>query len=172
MGGAVSKNCTIQITNLSDVYKLIKPQVYTSSGYCCDPPQPTISSNKTEVCTFTKTPGTTFGAVGVLTYDLFHMENQLCTERIAIMFSVPNNYNLNNNIMGVGVFENTCECDKALYQSMYEGKDAHGNTEVSGIIYKAQMVELRATMSNADEAIIKVEIHDNKKIKSLKTFNL
>ncbi|KAJ8348796.1 hypothetical protein SKAU_G00273850 [Synaphobranchus kaupii] len=49
---------------------LINPQVYTYSGYCYDPPQPTVKKGVTEVCAFGHTKGTICGAVGVLTYDI------------------------------------------------------------------------------------------------------
>nr|XP_055047535.1 uncharacterized protein LOC129433098 [Misgurnus anguillicaudatus] len=160
------RNCTIQITNMSNVYNLINPQVYTFSGYCCDPPQPTIRSNKTGVCAFTKTQYSARGAVGVLTYDLYHTENEACSERIALLFSVPFDYILYYNMFAVGVLEISRECDKALYHCMYEGKQTgfiRENAMVSGITYKGETVELKATMSNLAKAIINLEIRDNKK---------
>ncbi|XP_065133508.1 tereporin-Ca1-like [Paramisgurnus dabryanus] len=159
-----SRSCTIQITNKTKEYNLINPQVYTVSGYCCHPPQPTISSTNTEVCSFTKIQNTACGAVGVLTYDLYHAETRVCSDRMAILFSVPYDYILYSNILGVGVFEITRACDKALYSYMYEGKDlrrfARAKAKASGVTYKAPRVELRATMSNVCKAIMKVEIHD------------
>ncbi|XP_065133347.1 tereporin-Ca1-like [Paramisgurnus dabryanus] len=158
------RNCTIEINNMSNVYNLINPHFYTYSGYCCHPPQPTISSKKTGVCAFSKTPHTACGSVGVMTYNLFHMEKQVCTERIAILFSVPYNYNHFVNVFGVGVFDITCECNHGLYNYMYYGKDSRQFTsvtaDVSGITFNAQTVELRATMSNVGKAIIKLEIVD------------
>ncbi|XP_065133343.1 deep-sea actinoporin Cjtox I-like [Paramisgurnus dabryanus] len=157
-----NRNCTIQIANMSEVYSLINAKVYTFSGYCCHPPQPTISSNKTGVCAITKT-GTARGAVGVLTYDLFHMKNKVCTERIAILFSVPYDYNFYSNYFGIGVIKTARECNETLYNDMYYGSDSsftRAKAEESGITHKAQRVELRATMSNVGKAIIKLEIHD------------
>nr|XP_055047669.1 DELTA-thalatoxin-Avl1b-like isoform X2 [Misgurnus anguillicaudatus] len=158
------RNCTIEINNMSNVYNLINPQDYTYSGSCCDPHPATISSNKTGICAFTKTQFSARGAVGVLTYDLFHIKNQVCTERMAILFSVPFDYTQYVNVLGVGVFDITCECNKGLYDYMYYGKNPRHFTSmranVSGITYKAQMVELRADMSNVGKAIMKLEIVD------------
>ncbi|XP_073720686.1 tereporin-Ca1-like [Misgurnus anguillicaudatus] len=160
------RNCTIEINNMSNIYNLINPKVFTFSGHCCSLPEPTISSNKTGICAFTKTEFSARGAVGVLTYDLCHMENQACSERMALLFSIPFDYVLYDGMWAVGVFDITRECDKALYYSMYEGKQTgfiRENAKVSEITYKGETVELKATMSNVDKAIIKLEIRDNNK---------
>ncbi|XP_073720661.1 tereporin-Ca1-like [Misgurnus anguillicaudatus] len=156
------RSCTIEINNMSDVYCLNNPKVYTCSGSCWHPPQPTISSKNTGVCAFTKIAFTAFGVVGVLTYDLFHMENQECTDRMAILFSVPFN-GFFDNIFGIGVIRTDRDCNEALYEKMYYESDnsfIRGRAKVSGITYNAQRVKLEATMSNVGKAIIKLEIHD------------
>nr|XP_055049405.1 DELTA-sagatoxin-Srs1a-like [Misgurnus anguillicaudatus] len=158
-----NRSCTIEINNMSEDYCLNNPKVYTYSGCCWHPPQPTISTNKTGICAITKIAFTACGAVGVLTYDLFHLKNEECTERIAILFSVPFNYNFYDNIFGIGVIMPTCECNEALYKKMYYEIDnsfIRGKAKVSGIPYSAQRVKLEATMSNVGKAIIKLEIHD------------
>ncbi|CAB1341725.1 unnamed protein product [Coregonus sp. 'balchen'] len=159
-----NRNCTIEITNVTTGYCLINPKVYMSSGYCYHPPQPTVRTTKTEVCSFTKDDDTATGAVGVLTYDLFHMQSRVCSERMAIMFSVPYDYNFYKNWLGVGVFEVARACDKQLYNHMYNEKDfskfARSEARGSGVEYKAQHVDLRATMSNVGKSIIKVELYD------------
>ncbi|XP_065135056.1 uncharacterized protein [Paramisgurnus dabryanus] len=159
-----NRNCTMEITNVSSVYCLINPKVHMFSGFSCHPPQPTIRSSKSEVCSFTKSENTATGAVGVMTYDLFHMQNRMCTQRMAILFSVPFDYSRYKNVLGVGLFESSRGCDKALYNHMYDGKDFSQFTRVdaagSGVTHKAQGVELRATMSNVGKAIIKLEIYD------------
>ncbi|XP_030649015.1 DELTA-sagatoxin-Srs1a [Chanos chanos] len=159
-----NRNCTVEITNISGSYCLINPKVHMTSGFCFHPPQPTVRSTKTEVCSFTKDDNTATGAVGVLTYDLFHMQNRLCTERLALMFSVPFDRNLYKNYLALGIFENHRSCDKDLYNHMYEGKDFTQFTRVeaggSGVTYKGTHVDLRATMSDMGKAIIKLEIYD------------
>ncbi|XP_042074539.1 bryoporin-like isoform X2 [Haplochromis burtoni] len=139
-----NRNCTIEITNVSGSYCLINPKVYMKSGFCQHPPQPTIRTTKTEVCSFTKDDNTATGAVGILTYDLFHMQSRVCSERMAIMFSVP--------------------FDKQLYDRMYDGKDLSNFTRSEangcGLEYKATYVDLRATMSTVGKAMVKVELYD------------
>ncbi|XP_071781871.1 uncharacterized protein LOC139932079 [Centroberyx gerrardi] len=164
-----NRNCTIEMTNVSSNYCLINPKVYMAKGFSQHPPQPTIRTTNTEVCSFTKDDNTATGAVGVLTYDLFHMQSRVCSERVAIMFSVPFDHNLYKNRLAVGVFELSRDCDKHLYDQMYDGKDlskftrsgTNGcGTNGSGLEYKATYVELRATMSDIGKAIVKVELYD------------
>ncbi|KAK0133520.1 DELTA-sagatoxin-Srs1a [Merluccius polli] len=67
---------------------------------------------------FTKTTGTATGAVGVFTYDLVNSGSEtLC--KIAVMFSVPFDFDFYDNLFAVGVFESNVECDYELYDLMY-----------------------------------------------------
>lgn len=142
----------------------LSSRVYMSSGFSQHPPQPTIRTAKTEVCTFTKDDNTATGSVGMLTYDLFNMQSSSYSERMAIMFSVPFDRNLYKNKLAVGMVEHSRECDKHLYDQMYDGKDlsnfVRADTNGSGLEYKTQDVELRATMSTIGKAIVKVELYD------------
>lgn len=135
-----------------------------TSGFCQHPPQPTVRTTKTEVCSFIKDDNTATGSVGLLTYDLFHMQSRVCSERIAIMFSVPFDHNLYKNRLAVGVVEQSIACDKHLYDQMYDGKDLNKFTRSEssgcGLEYKAAYVDLRATMSSIGKAIVKVELYD------------
>ncbi|KAM3863807.1 uncharacterized protein ACN63O_011661 [Diretmus argenteus] len=159
-----NRNCTIEITNVSSNYCLINPKVYMHNGFSFHPPQPTVRTTKTEVCSFTKDDNTATGAVGLLTYDLFHMQSRVCSERIAIMFSVPFDHNLYKNRLAIGVFELSRACDKHLYDQMYDEKDFAKFTRAeatgSGLEYNAAYVDVKATMSNMGNAIVKVELYD------------
>ncbi|KAG9350151.1 hypothetical protein JZ751_026504 [Albula glossodonta] len=159
-----NRNCTVEITNVSSSFCLVNPKVFMSSGYCYHPPQPTVRTTKTEVCSFTKDDDTATGSVGVLTYDLFDMRNRFCAERMAIMFSVPFDYNIYKNWLGVGVFEKTRECDKHLYKHMYHEKDFTNFTRSeaggNGIFHRGKSLDIHATMSNVGKALLKVEVYD------------
>ncbi|XP_061567715.1 bryoporin-like [Cololabis saira] len=159
-----NRNCTIEITNVSSSYCLINPKVYMSSGFSYHPPQPTVRPTMTEVCSFTKDDNTVTGAVGLLTYDLFHMQSRVCSDRLAIMFSVPFDGNLYKNRLAAGVVEQSRSCDKHLYDQMYDGKDLSNFTRSEGngcgLEYKATYVDVRATMSSVGRAIVKVELYD------------
>uniref|UniRef100_A0A3P9IIE5 Bryoporin n=1 Tax=Oryzias latipes TaxID=8090 RepID=A0A3P9IIE5_ORYLA len=158
-----NRNCTIEIINVSS-HCLINPKVYMSSGFCYHPPQPTIRTTMTEVCSFTKDDHTATGAVGLLTYDLLHMQSRVCSQRMAIMFSVPFDYNLYKNRLAVGVVDPSTACDKHLYKQMYDGKDlgsfARSDANGCGLEHRATSVDLRATMSAVGKAIVKVELYD------------
>ncbi|XP_047213633.1 bryoporin-like, partial [Girardinichthys multiradiatus] len=161
---STNRNCTIEITNVSGSYCLINPKVYMARGFSYHPPQLTVRTQKTEVCSFTKDDNTATGAVGLLTYDLFHMQNRVCSERMAVMFSVPFDHNIYKNRLAVGVVEHSRACDKHLYDQMYDGNDlsnfAHSEANGCGLEYKAAYVDLIATMSTTGKAIIKVELYD------------
>ncbi|KAK0139183.1 DELTA-sagatoxin-Srs1a [Merluccius polli] len=67
---------------------------------------------------FTKTPWTATGAVGVFTYDLVNSGSET-PWKIAVMFSVPYDFNLYDNWFAVGVFDSCTECDYDMYERMY-----------------------------------------------------
>ncbi|XP_034567592.1 bryoporin [Notolabrus celidotus] len=161
---STNRNCTIEITNVTSGYCLTNPRVYMESGFSNHSPQPTIQVNKTEVCSFVKDDNTATGAVGLLTYDLFHMQSRVCSDRMVIMFSVPFDHNLYNNRLAVGIVEQSHACDKNLYKQMYDGKDLSNLTRSdkpgSGIRFKGKYMEMRATMSSIGRAIVKVDLYD------------
>ncbi|GAA6229186.1 DELTA-actitoxin-Aeq1c-like [Lates japonicus] len=159
-----NRNCTIEITNVSSTFCLVNPKVHMESGFPFSPPQPTVRTTKSEVCSFTKDDNTASGAVGVLTYELFDMRNRHCNELMAIMFSVPFDYNFYKNWLGVGIFEHTRACDEKLFKHMYEGKDftnfVRHEANGSGVKYTGRALDVRACMSDQGRAMIKVEIYD------------
>ncbi|XP_039990809.1 DELTA-stichotoxin-Hcr4a-like [Xiphias gladius] len=158
------RNVTIEITNLTNNYCLVDPKVYLESGNCHSPPQPTVRPLKTEVCNFSKTSAKTSGAVGVLTYDLFEKHTNCAKETIAIMFSVPYDYNMYKNWLAVGIYREGKECNEALYKEMYYNKKQEGfvreEANGSGITYEGASLDIKATMSPMGRAILKVEVWD------------
>lgn len=135
------------------------------SGFSQLPPQPTVHSVEPVVCSFTKDDNSVTGAVGLLTYDLFHKASRVSSKRMAIMFSVPYDRNMYKNRVAVGVFNQSQACDKQLYQQMYDGDDQSSFKRCDGdgscLKYKRENTCLRATMSSTGKAIVKVEIFDN-----------
>ncbi|XP_029312586.1 bryoporin-like [Cottoperca gobio] len=159
-----NRNCTIELTNVSSVYCLVNPRVHMESGFPMSPPQPTVRTTKTELCSFVKDDHTASGAVGVMTYELFNMKDRHCNEIIAVMFSVPFDYNFYKNWLGVGIFEHTRACDETLFKHMYNEKNftnfVRHEADGSGVTYKGRGVDLMATMSDEGKAIIKLELYD------------
>lgn len=141
-------------------------RVYLESGETYNPPQPTVRPQMSEVCTFSKSSGVPAGSIGVLTYDLFERSQDDFTEKLAIMFSVPWEYNIYNNWFAVGIYKNGTKCDEGLYKQMYyEEKQAeHGfvreEANGSGINYVGSYLDIKATMNPLGKAIMKVEVWD------------
>ncbi|KAM6957063.1 actinoporin-like protein [Aplochiton taeniatus] len=158
------RSVTIEITNLTNNYCLINPKVYLDSGETYNPPQPTVRPLKTEVCTLSKTSAKATGSVGVMTYDLFERSRNDHIETLAIMFSVPWDYNLYKNWFAVGIYSKGRECDEALYKEMYYNKSQKGfvreESTGSGINYVGNFLDIKATMSPMGRAIMKVEVWD------------
>lgn len=141
-------------------------RVHMESGFVFSPPTPTLLPGKTEVFSFTKDDSPATGAVGVMTYELFHMQQRCSTKLIDIMFSVPYDYNFYANWLGIGVFPKEVACDHELFDLMYN-KDEQGFVRQkaygAGIAYKGGpgSVDIRACMNDEGKAIIKMELYDS-----------
>ncbi|XP_077594846.1 DELTA-actitoxin-Aeq1a-like [Stigmatopora nigra] len=159
-----NRNCTIEVLNLTSAFCLTNPKVHMESGFPYSPPQPTVRLGRGEVCSFTKDDNTASGAVGLLTYELFHMSKKQCSEMLAVMFSVPFDYTFYKNWVGVGIFPKSRQTDEKLYKEMYNSKDqgdfVRHKADGSGVEYRGRELEVAACMSNEGHAIIKLEIHD------------
>lgn len=134
------------------------------SGFVFSPPQPTVRSGNTEVFSFTKDDNTASGAVGVLTYELWDTRNKKCCEKMAVMFSVPFDYNFYSNWLAVGIYESKQDCDEKLFKSMYNDNDSSNfvreKPNGSGLKYQGKVVDVRACMSDEGRAIVKLELYD------------
>lgn len=147
-------------TSLS--FSAFHKRVYLDSGNCHSPPQPTVLPLKTEVCNFSKTTAKASGAVGVMTYDVFRRGDTGPSEKLAIMFSVPFDYNLYKNWAAVGMYPLETPCDEKLYKEMYYNKKQDGfvrqETNGSCFSFEGKTLEILCTMSPEGRAIMKVEV--------------
>uniref|UniRef100_A0A3B3Z716 Uncharacterized protein n=1 Tax=Periophthalmus magnuspinnatus TaxID=409849 RepID=A0A3B3Z716_9GOBI len=161
---ASRRSVTIEIANITNNYCLINPKVYLDNGEVYNPPQPTVRPLLSEVCTFTKSSSKATGAVGVLTYDLYERSRNDYIETLAIMFSVPWDYNLYKNWYGVGIYQKGRNCDKDLFKEMYYDKTPQGFTrdeaKGSGINYVGKYLDIKASMCPLGNAVMKVEVWD------------
>lgn len=141
-------------------------RVYLENGETYNPPQPSVRPLMTECCTFTKSSSSATGTIGVLMFDLIGRSNTGAPESLAIMFSVPWDYNLYKNWFGVGIYKTDRSCDKELYKEMYYEKKQkeHGFVREeavgSGINYIGANHDIKATMTPLAKAIMKVEVWD------------
>ncbi|XP_006639167.2 DELTA-actitoxin-Ucs1a-like [Lepisosteus oculatus] len=156
------RNAAIEICNHMEKYHLTNPRTYSFSGDVCDPPHPTVKNDQKAMCSFSKQVGTATGCVGILMYDITSGSQVL--HRLAIMFSVPFDYNLYENWFALGIFPKDQACDHDLYNLMYykeaksftRGKAAGGNMLKHG----ESQIEVKGTMSNKGSAILKIEMHE------------
>ncbi|XP_036450071.1 DELTA-stichotoxin-Hcr4a-like [Colossoma macropomum] len=156
------RNVSIQITNYSDKYILTDPRTYTSSGYCHNPPQPTITGKKQESCSFSKTDYASCGSAGVLTYNILNNRTNHVGE-LAIMFSVPFSYSLYENWFALGIYEPGISCGDNLFKQMYyrdSGPFRREKGTGSSITYSGKGALVKGTMSAFGQSIIKVELWD------------
>lgn len=118
--------------------------------------------HKTEVCNFSKPTAKTYGAVGVMTYDVFRRGDAGPKEKLAIMFSVPFDYNLYKNWAAVGMYPLDTACDEKLFKEMYYNKKPVGfvrqETNGSCFSFEGSALEILCTMSPMGRAIMKVEV--------------
>ncbi|XP_008300101.1 cytolysin Src-1-like [Stegastes partitus] len=157
------RECSIEITNDSSQYILSNPGVYLESGSCSEPLPPEIEPSSSGKALFTKTANTARGVVGVVTYDLVDESTQECAGKMAVMFSVPYDFNLYSNWYAVGVFEEGEECSFDLYDHMYNNTDStfvRGRASESSLSHEGELVAILASMSDSYQPMIKVEVKD------------
>ncbi|XP_020790786.2 actinoporin-like protein [Boleophthalmus pectinirostris] len=158
------RSVTIEIANVTNNYCLLNPRVYLDNGEVYNPPQPTVRPHMKEVCTFTKSASKATGAVGVMTYDLLERSRNDYIETLAIMFSIPWDYNLYKNWFAVGIYPRGRNCDKDLFKEMYYDKNPQGFTrdeaKGSGINYVGKFLDIKAAMCPLGNAIMSVEVWD------------
>ncbi|KAJ8278296.1 hypothetical protein GJAV_G00086080 [Gymnothorax javanicus] len=156
-----SRTCSILLSNCSSSI-LINPQVHTNNGYCCSPPDLTVDKGARSIFAFGNGAGSNSGAVGVMTYDITQNRKMKAHKRLAIMFSVPNNYNRYENWIAMGLFDVSQPCDDSLYQQMYynSGPFRREKSDGSEISYESEKYIIRGAMTPMSKAEMKVELWD------------
>ncbi|XP_029996031.1 bryoporin-like [Sphaeramia orbicularis] len=155
------RQCNVEITNVCKDYSLSNPRMYLDSGHCAIPQSPFIDSGTSDVAVFVKTPNTACGSVGVITYDLQDNKTQQSTKKMAVMFSVPYDFNFYSNVYAVGIFDHSRECDKTLYNEMISGSGSFARKkakEPGSLIYEGGTFTIMATMSDTYQPVIKLRI--------------
>ncbi|KAL3065176.1 hypothetical protein OYC64_015371 [Pagothenia borchgrevinki] len=159
------RQCDIKIVNECTTYTLCNPRTYTSSGSCATPLPPTVAPLKSGNAVFKKTPHAATGTVGVFTYDLLNNRTNRTAEKIAVMFSVPYDFNLYSNWYAVGVFNKSKECDYDLYCEMYYNTDitfVRGKASGNNVLTcNGKQVTIMATMSDGFQTVMKVRVKQN-----------
>uniref|UniRef100_A0AAR2IWB8 Actinoporin-like protein n=1 Tax=Pygocentrus nattereri TaxID=42514 RepID=A0AAR2IWB8_PYGNA len=135
--------------------------VFKYGGYCFHPPQPTIEKNTREACCFSKTNHVARGAIGVMTYQIC-TDDKRCFGELAIMFSVPYDYNFFRNWFALGIYERPISCDYNLFYQMYynNGSFTRAKGKGNSIDYTGKHAYVTGTMSAFGQSIMKVEFRD------------
>ncbi|XP_033984129.1 DELTA-actitoxin-Afr1a-like isoform X2 [Trematomus bernacchii] len=156
------RTCSIEIVNECG-YTFDNPRMYTFSGYCATPLPPTVAPGACGIGLFTKSPSKNAGSVGVFAYDL-NKDGKQAAEKIAIMFSVPWDFNKYKNWYALGVFDVSTPCDEALYNQMYYDEQITFRRRIpdgSCLTYVGDHITIMATMSDAYQPVIKVRVSHN-----------
>jgi hypothetical protein len=140
----------IVIHNIVNNYSDHLIRFHLISGGCLKPLPFEINPVTRDNAVFAKTGNTARGSVGVFTYDL-SLNGSDSTKKMAVMFSVPYDFNLYSNWHAVGVFDSNQICDYELYSEMYykdnsdfvRGKAADGSLK-----YEHRDVVIHASMSD------------------------
>lgn len=156
------RQCSIDLKNRCSNYTLLNPSVHMVSGSCEKPLPLVIDPSSTGSALFVKTPNTACGAVGVFTYDLRNKSTTESTEKIAVMFSVPYDFNLYSNWYAVGIFDKSKECNYDLYYQMYNKTDKTFTRGKAGpgLNHKKDQITIMASMTDSYEPVIEVEVGD------------
>ncbi|XP_024658055.2 DELTA-sagatoxin-Srs1a [Maylandia zebra] len=164
MGLPTHRQCSIEIQNKTTTFTLCNPRMHIVSGSCSSPLPPTLSPYENGNALFIKKPHTACGSVTVFTYDLQHVSTLQFNGRVAVMFSVPYDFNFYSNWYAVGVFDMDKACDQHLYDEMYnksEQKFVRGKAKGPSLAYRGAYITVRATMSDTYQPILKVAICNN-----------
>uniref|UniRef100_A0A669F4P2 DELTA-sagatoxin-Srs1a-like n=1 Tax=Oreochromis niloticus TaxID=8128 RepID=A0A669F4P2_ORENI len=157
------RQSAIHITNRTKGYILRDPRRYLVSGNCQIPLPATLGPSECDIALFSKTDGTARGSVGVFTYDLYDKSANRAYKKIAVMFSVPFDYNLSSNWYAVGVFDRKTNCDNDLYDKMYYSDErgfVRGKAGDHDLTYTDDDVTVKSSMTNSSVATLKVDVHN------------
>ena len=138
-------------------------RLFLVSGGCSVPLPPQIKKRSKASANFTSTLLTACGSVGVFTYDLVHDQHRDYNAVLAVMFSVPFDYNLYSNWCGAGILNRGTECDKDLFDLMYYGSEM-GFVRVKGgaaaRTFKGEIVEVAVNITDSSRAVLTVEVKE------------
>uniref|UniRef100_A0A146TB79 DELTA-sagatoxin-Srs1a n=1 Tax=Fundulus heteroclitus TaxID=8078 RepID=A0A146TB79_FUNHE len=157
------RQCKVEIQNKTSSFTLCEPLVHLISGNCESPLPPTLRPTETGTALFVKTPDTACGSVAVFTYNILQESNRYIFRRMAVMFSVPYDFNIYSNWYAVGVFNKDKLCDEDLYKEMYYGEEhsfVRGKASGPSLTYKAGFDTIRVSMSDSYQPVLKVDLSD------------
>ncbi|XP_056465351.1 DELTA-sagatoxin-Srs1a-like isoform X2 [Gadus chalcogrammus] len=166
------RSCDVEVINSCDSIILSQPQVYLESGRTRVPLPLNIRSKSKGSAKFVKTSGTATGSVCTFTYNLLkehkksHKDPNNDQLKLAVMFSVPFDRVLYENLFAIGLFDSKTNCNYDFYKRMYYGSDprfVRGKGGGSSLQYDGEYVVIQANMSSTGETLMRVEVIDQQK---------
>ncbi|CAL8243558.1 unnamed protein product [Lota lota] len=137
---------------------MTNPSVHLISGDCSTQLNCEVKPGANNTAVFAKTALSLRGSVGVFTYDLFNTN-----EKMAVMFSVPFNFNFYENVFAVGVFSSNTVCDYDLYNTMYYKQPSgfvRGKAKDSVLTHEGKKVVIKASMSDSYRSTLRVNVNE------------
>ena len=148
--------------NIIHYYSDYLIRTYQLCGHCTIPLESVINPGANESSLFAKTSYSLRGVVGVFTYDLYR-NGSIATEKMAVMFSVPFDFNFYSNWFAVGVFNSNKKCDYNLYYEMYYNNGSNfkrGKAKDGAITYKWRKGVIKALMFDTYTPLLKVIVSE------------
>ncbi|XP_062332440.1 DELTA-thalatoxin-Avl1a-like [Osmerus eperlanus] len=153
-----SRSVRIQITNQTNIYTLMNPQVAMMSGVVYARPASTVKPMESEVSSFIKKSIWPTGSVGVMTYEL-QSDNSSKDEILAIMFSVPFDYMVYSNWFGVEFYDHGRACDEKLFDEMEDERRRMCGSEIYS---EGKFLKVKAKMLDQANSVLTVELSTRK----------
>lgn len=141
--------------------------VYFKSGYDKEHLPSSISPDEEGSAQFAKIAGTTCGSVGVFTYNMMRKEEN--TKKMAIMWSVPFDYNFYSNWYAVGIYNTAKPCDSKLYREMYYEDDKQFyryQADSKSETYRQGDVVIKCKMTNCCEPTVIIDITSSEPVQA------
>ncbi|KAM3598509.1 uncharacterized protein V6R79_018944 [Siganus canaliculatus] len=159
------RQCTIHFKNESKS-TLLSPSEFMQRGVVVDTPPKTLGPSVSGSALFQNLPVDTWGAAGVMTYNVRDSSGKVIDRKVAIMFrnsSDGQGCQCSGNIFAVGLFIRSRPCDESLYNEMLNEEPTTFVRGEAGqpLSYDGQGVTIKVDMSAAHNSVIQVEFSDN-----------
>ena len=102
------------------------------------------------------------GAVGVLTYHIIGLDMTL-----AVMFSIPYDYNLYSNKWNVKLYSGQKQADKKMYDDLYDGSQFDGDNgwydKYLSLGSEHKVLKIRGSMAASGKTVFRLHVMPGKK---------
>lgn len=143
--------------------------MHLHSGQCKEHLPSNIPPDADGSAQFAKIAGTATGSVGVFTYDMTRDEEN---KKMAIMWSVPFDYNVYSNWYAMGIYDDSNRtCDSLLFKEMYYHKNSQSfsryQSDNRSETYQRDNVRIKCKMTNCCEPTLIIDITSTEPVQDL-----